>query len=67
MEANIELQERLIEKFLRNVFALTIALIATVKLKIGILWFFNNVKSMSNWKKHKTFGNIDLKSFTQQV
>ena len=29
----------------------------------GILWFLKNVKHMSSWKKEKTFGNTDVKSF----
>ena len=43
-KANIEFPEREIKSFLRNFFTVTIALMVTQVLLIGILLFFNNVR-----------------------
>ena len=60
IKVNIDSLERVIAKFLKNYFTLTIVLMATAALKIGFLYFVNNVKHMHNWRKEKRFGNIDL-------
>ena len=59
-KVNIEHLEKVIKKFLRNVFTLTIVSMATVELMIG---YSNNVKHMNSQKKWNLFpfGNTDLK------
>ena len=60
IKVNIEHLEKVIKKFLRNVFTLTIVSMATVELMIGYL---NNVKHMNSQKKWNLFpfGNTDFK------
>ena len=48
IKVNIEGLERIIEKFLKNYFTVTIILMATAVLKIGIFYFLSNAKHMPN-------------------
>ena len=62
LKAIIACLEGVTEKFLKNVFTLTIPLMTTVELMTAILLLFNNVKHMSSWRKEKAFSNIKLKT-----
>ena len=48
IKVNIEHLEKVIGKFLRNYFTLTIVLMAIAALKIGILKFLSSAKHMHN-------------------
>ena len=48
MKLNIERLEKVIGKFLKNYFTLTVALMAIAALKIGILSFLSNANHMYN-------------------
>ena len=48
VKVNIERLEKVIGKFLRNYFTLTIVLMAIAALKIGSLQFLSNAKHMHN-------------------
>ena len=48
IKVNIEHLEKVIGKFLRNYFTLTIVLMAIAAVKIGILSFLSNVKHIHN-------------------
>ena len=47
-KVNIEHLEKVIKKFIRNFFTLSIISMATVEFMIGVLWFLDNVKHMSS-------------------
>ena len=61
-KVNIELSKRVIGKFLRNDFALTIALMATVALKSGFL-IFEQYETHVESKERETFWQDRLKAF----
>ena len=64
IKANIELSGKDTQKYPRNVFMIIIIWMVNYELMTGFLLISRNVRHISNWKRRKYFGSIELKLFT---